>query len=68
MKPHTAFKDAPHFATAKKAKVDFLLSLDRKHMNEIREQVEKDIGLRILLPSEALQELRLLNPELNQPE
>lgn len=58
MQPHTAFKDAPHFATALKAKVDCLVSLDRKHMIDIREKVYADLRLRILLPSELLSELR----------
>lgn len=58
MQPHTAFKDAPHFATALKARVDYLVSLDRRHMIEIREQVYADLGLRILLPAELLDELR----------
>jgi predicted nucleic acid-binding protein len=54
------FKDAPHFATALKAKVDCLVSLDRKHMIDIREEVYADLRLRILLPSELLSELREL--------
>ena len=58
MQPYTAFKDAPHFASALKGKVFCLVSLDRKHMIGIRDRIVADLGLRILLPSELLQELR----------
>lgn len=58
MQPYTALKDAPHFATALKANVDCLVSVDRKHMIDRRDQVQADLGLRILLPSELLKELR----------
>jgi predicted nucleic acid-binding protein len=58
MQPHTAFKDAPILAAAKKAYVYCLVSLDRRHMIEIREAIEKQIGLKILLPSELLELLR----------
>jgi predicted nucleic acid-binding protein len=58
MQPHTALKDAPHFATALKAKVYCIVSLDRKHMIDIRSKVQEDLGLRILLPAEFLEEIR----------
>lgn len=58
MQPHTALKDAPHFATAIKAKVSCIVSLDRRHMIDIRSKVQADLGLRILLPAEFLQEIR----------
>jgi predicted nucleic acid-binding protein len=58
MQPYTALKDAPHFATAIKAKVYCLVSLDRKHMIDIRNRVEESLGLRILLPAELLNEIR----------
>jgi len=58
MQPYTALKDAPHFATALKAKVVCLISLDRKHMIDIRGKIQADLGLRILLPAEFLEEIR----------
>lgn len=58
MQPHTPLKDAPHFATALKAKVYCIVSLDRKHMIDIRSKVQEDLGLRILLPAELLEEIR----------
>lgn len=58
MQPHTAFKDAPILAAAKKADVYCLVSLDRRHMIEKREAIKKQIGLKILLPSELLDLLR----------
>jgi predicted nucleic acid-binding protein len=61
MKPHTAFKDAPHLATAKKAKVFCLVSLDRRHLVGIRDQIEKAIGVKILLPEELLAEIRAMD-------
>jgi predicted nucleic acid-binding protein len=63
MHPHTAMKDAPHFATALKAKVYCIVSLDRRHMIDIRSKIQEDLGLRILLPSEFLKEIRGLSPE-----
>jgi|GEM_PF-6201212 len=56
--PYTALKDAPHLAAARKAQVYCLVSLDRRHMIEVREEIEKHLGLKILLPGELLQELR----------
>jgi predicted nucleic acid-binding protein len=58
MHPHTALKDAPHFATALKAQVFCVVSLDRRHMIDIRGKVQESLGLRILLPAEFLDELR----------
>jgi predicted nucleic acid-binding protein len=58
MQPYTAFKDAPHFATALKAQVYCLVSLDRKHMIGVRDKAKEALGLRILLPSELLEEIR----------
>jgi len=58
MQPHTALKDAPHFATALKAQVHCIVSLDRKHMIDIRSKVQANLGLKILLPAEFLQEIR----------
>jgi predicted nucleic acid-binding protein len=58
MQPHTAFKDAPHFATAIKANVYCIVSLDRKHMIDIRDRVQEKLRLRILYPAELLEELR----------
>ena len=56
--PYTVLKDAPHLASAIKAEVHCLVSLDRKHMIDVREAIETNLGLRILLPSELLAELR----------
>ena len=58
MQSHTALKDAAHFATALKAKVYCIVSLDRKHMISIRDEVQANLGLRILLPAEFLEEIR----------
>ncbi len=55
--PYTVIKDAPHLAAAKKAKVACLVSLDRKHMIDVREAIQKNLGLRILLSNELLDEL-----------
>lgn len=58
MWPYTDYEDAPHLVTAKKAHVDCLVSLDRRHMVNRRDDVLQKVGLRILLPEELLQELR----------
>jgi hypothetical protein len=58
MQPYTAMKDAPHFATALKAGVYCMVSLDRKHMIDTRSQIQAELGLRILLPAEFLKEMR----------
>jgi predicted nucleic acid-binding protein len=56
--PYTALKDAPHLAAARKAKVFCLVSLDRKHMIDVRADIEEHLNLRILLPGELLAQLR----------
>ena len=53
----TAVKDAPVVAAARKAQVDYLLSLDRRHLVGV-DEVARQSGLRIVLPSECLAELR----------
>lgn len=58
MLPYTVLKDAPHLASAIKAKVDCLVSLDRKHMIGVRESVASHLGLTILLPGELLETIR----------
>jgi predicted nucleic acid-binding protein len=58
MQPFTAYKDAPIIAAAKQAAVDYLLTLDRKHMIMQREFIEQQVGVKILLPSEFLGFLR----------
>ena len=54
---YTAGKDAPVVAAARKANVDYLLSLDRRHLVEAPE-VHEGSGLAILLPGDFLQRLR----------
>jgi predicted nucleic acid-binding protein len=56
--PYTVLKDAPPLAAAIKANVYCLISLDRKHMIDVRDPIKASLGLRILLPSELLEELR----------
>ena len=46
---YTASKDAPIVAAAKRAKVDYLVSLDRKHLVGV-EVVARRSGLTIVLP------------------
>jgi len=53
---YVAAKDAPIVAAAKKAQVDYLLSLDRRHLVEA-EEVARRSGLRIVLPADCLAEL-----------
>lgn len=50
---YIAAKDAPILAAAKKAKVDFLVSLDKKHIVNIPE-VSKKSRLKIVLPKDFL--------------
>lgn len=45
-------KDAPILAAAKKAKVDYLVSLDTKHL--VKSKVAERAGLDIVLPGEFL--------------
>jgi predicted nucleic acid-binding protein len=50
-------KDAPIIAAAKVAKVDMLVSLDRKHILK-RPELETYIKASILTPAEAYQKLK----------
>ncbi len=54
---YTVLKDAPIVAAAKKARVDFLVSLDRKHLVGVAE-VARRSKLRIVLPEELIKHLR----------
>ena len=54
---YTPLKDAPIVAAAKRAKVDYLVSLDRKHLVGV-EDVARRSGLRIVLPEVLLRALR----------
>jgi len=50
-------KDAPIVAAAKRAQVDFLVSLDRRHLVG-QPDIAQHSGLRIVLPDELLEEIR----------
>ena len=50
-------KDAPIIAAAKHAQVDFLVSLDRRHLVGHSDIAQRS-GLKIVLPDELLEELR----------
>ena len=52
---YTAYKDAPIVAAAKRAGVDKLVSLNRRHLVDVPE-VAKSAGLKIVLPNEVLRE------------
>jgi len=54
---YTAPKDAPIVAAARKAKVDYLVSLDRQHIVGVPE-VKEQSKLNIVLPAELLEEMR----------
>jgi hypothetical protein len=54
---YTADKDAPVVAAARKAEVDYLVSLDREHLVEVLEVI-RNSGLAILLPGDFLKEMR----------
>lgn len=54
---YTAVKDAPIVAAAKRAKVDYLVSLDRAHLVGVSEVVQGS-GLAIVLPGDFLSETR----------
>jgi predicted nucleic acid-binding protein len=54
---YTVLKDAPVVAAARRAKVDYLATLDRRHLVDVPE-VAKRAGLRIVLPEEALRAIR----------
>ena len=54
---YTELKDAPIVAAAKKAQVDFLVSLDRRHLVGIQ-TLQQSSGLTIVLPETLLSRLR----------
>ncbi len=54
---YTAIKDAPIVAVAKEALVDYLVSLDRRHLVGMVE-VARGSGLRIVLPQNLLEDIR----------
>lgn len=54
---YTAPKDAAIVAAAQSAQVDYLISLDRRHLVGVPE-VAQHSGLKIVLPQELLEELR----------
>ncbi len=54
---YTFLKDAPIVAAAKKATVDYLVSLDRKHLVGVQE-VAQGSGLTIVLPEALLDAIR----------
>lgn len=54
---YTALKDAPIVAAAKKARVDYLVSLDRRHLVSVPEVAQRS-GLKVVLPEEFLDEMR----------
>jgi predicted nucleic acid-binding protein len=54
---YTAHKDAAIVAAAKSAQVDYLISLDRRHLVGVPEVAQRS-GLKIILPQQLLEELR----------
>lgn len=54
---YTVPKDAAIIAAAKRAQVDFLVSLDRRHLVE-QPDIAQHSGLRIVLPEELVEALR----------
>lgn len=54
---YTVAKDAPIVAAAKTAQVDYLVTLDRRHLFG-RPEVAEGSGLTIVLPEELLEEIR----------
>ena len=56
-KEYTATKDAPIVAAAKRARVDYLVSLDRRHLVDVPQVAERS-GVQIVLPGEILREIR----------
>jgi len=54
---YTALKDAPIVAAAKRARVDYLASLDRRHLVGMPE-IAQSSGLKVVLPRELLEEIR----------
>ena len=59
---YIALKDAPIVAAAKRAQVDYLVSLDRRHLVGLPE-VAQQSGLNIVLPSQLLDEIRAQGQE-----
>jgi predicted nucleic acid-binding protein len=57
---HVALKDAPILAGAKKAKVDFLVTLDKKHLLG-RPELAAYAGTWIVAPKSAVESLRSTN-------
>ena len=53
---YSALKDAPIVAAAKRAQVDYLVSLDRRHLVGVPEVAQRS-GLKIVLPSELLEKI-----------
>lgn len=54
---YTAPKDAAIVAAARSAQVDYLISLDRRHLVGVPEVAQRS-GLKIMLPQELLEELQ----------
>jgi predicted nucleic acid-binding protein len=54
---YTELKDAPIVAAAIRAKVDYLATLDRRHLVD-KPEVSAGSGLSVVLPSELLQKIR----------
>ena len=54
---YIALKDTPIVAAAKRAQVDYLVSLDRRHLVGLPEVAQKS-GLKIVLPNQFLEEIR----------
>lgn len=59
---YTALKDAPIVAGAKRAGVDYLVSLDRRHLVGVPE-ISARSGLTIVLPGDLLRQLRAAEEE-----
>lgn len=53
---YVSLKDAPIVASAKKAKADYLVSLDTKHL--VLPKVAKNANMEIVLPGEFLKRIR----------
>jgi predicted nucleic acid-binding protein len=54
---YTAFKDAPIAAAAKMAKVELLVTLDRKHLLD-RPDLARHVGADIVTPKEVVEMIR----------
>jgi predicted nucleic acid-binding protein len=54
---YSALKDASIVAAAKRARVDYLVSLDRRHLVGVKEVAQRS-GLKIILPGELLGEVQ----------